>query len=242
MSAERLDRLLSRLGYATRREVRALIRERRIEVKGVARPRPDTKVRPCDVRLDGAPLEDAGPLAIALYKPAGWICDRVPHDRHVFMLLPERWQRRRPPLSVAGRLDRDAEGLVILSDDGQLVHRLTHPRWHVPRVYRVRFAGALAEDAEMRVAEGMKLEGEAKPLRPAVLRRIGEREVELELSEGRYHQVKRMIAALGGRVASLRREAIGGLRLADLGLAPGEYRKLDAEMLARIGVPDRLPA
>jgi 16S rRNA pseudouridine516 synthase len=159
-----------------------------------------------------------------LHKPVGLACSHdVRESPLVFDLLPERLRRR--GLRIAGRLDRDTSGLLVLSDDGDLVHRLTHPARKLPKRYRVAFEGELVEDAVARCAEGLLLPGDARPTRPAELRLEGPGRATLVLREGRTHQVRRMVRVLGGRVVALHRDRIGGLDLPG-DLAPGEGRPL----------------
>ncbi len=230
MRPERLDRLLSRLGYGSRKEVARWVRAGRITVNGAAAARADIRVRAHEVRLNGEPLDAPGPLAIVMHKPAGLVCDRTDALPNVFGLLPARWLARRPPISVAGRLDRDATGLLILTDDGALNHRLTHPRGHVVKRYRVRHAGTLPPDAAARMRAGIPWPGERRPL-AGELTVLGDGEAELALASGRHHQVKRMFAALGCEVLALTRIAVGGLRLDALELAPGAWRAMTPEDL-----------
>jgi len=229
--SERLDRLFSRLGYGSRKELRRWLKEGRIEVQGVDAPTPAMRVQPDAVRIDGEALDHPHGLCVLMHKPKGLVCDRVEHLPSVFSLLPERWLRRRPVLAVAGRLDRDAEGLVVLTDDGALNHMLTHPRKGLWKTYHVRLDRALPADAGARFASGMALDGEARRCRPAQLSQVAENEAIVRLQEGRHHQIKRMFAALGCRVISLRRVAIGELRLDALSLAPGRWRVIEKEEL-----------
>jgi 16S rRNA pseudouridine516 synthase len=153
----------------------------------------------------------------------------------VYDLLPPRWKARDPIVSPVGRLDKETSGLLLFSDDGQLLHRLTSPRHHQPKVYHATLAEALrGHEGELFAAGTLLLEGESKPLLPAELEVLGPREVRLTLHEGRYHQVRRMFAATGNAVTTLHRMAIGGLALDALALAPGEWRLLDARERALV--------
>ncbi|WP_051282704.1 pseudouridine synthase [Silanimonas lenta] len=241
----KLRQYLQALGYGTRREVEALIAAGRVtdaaggalyvddEVGEGAPARGGHRLPHAALRLDGAPLDPAPGLLAALHKPVGVTCSTKDPGRLVYDLLPPRWKRRDPIVSPVGRLDKDTSGLLLLTDDGPLLHRLTHPRRHLPKVYRVRLAEALRGDEAARFAAGtLMLEGETKPLLPAALEVLGEREARLTLHEGRYHQVRRMFAATGNAVLALHREAIGGLALDALGLAAGEWCLLDAAQRA----------
>jgi len=235
----KLRQYLQALGYGTRREVEALLADGRAtdaggevlyaddEVGEGAPARGGHRLPHDAVRVDGAPLDPAPGLLVALHKPVGVTCSTKDPGKLVYDLLPSRWKARDPIVSTVGRLDKDTSGLLLLTDDGQLLHRLTSPKHHQPKLYRA----ALAEDlrgteAALFAAGTLMLEGETKPLLPAALEVIGQREARLTLHEGRYHQVRRMFAATGNAVVTLHREAIGGLALDALGLAPGEWRLL----------------
>ena len=145
-------------------------------------------------------------------------------NRPVLSLLPPELARR---AHLVGRLDKDTSGLLLLTDDGDWSHRITSPRHHCAKVYVADLADALVADAEQRLADGIRLRNEASPTRPASLQRLTDRRVRIEVTEGRYHLVRRLFAALGNRVTALHRERIGGLTL-DTRLAPGEWRELDS--------------
>ncbi len=242
MKTERLDRLLSRLGYGSRKEVARWVRAGRITVAGEPARRADVRVRPEQVRLDGEPLDHPEPLAIVMHKPAGLVCDRTDALPNVFELLPRRWLARRPAIAVAGRLDRDATGLLILTDDGAFNHRLTHPKRKLVKRYRVRYRGSLPEDAVEKMRGGITWPGERRLL-CGELTPLGAAEAEIALTSGRYHQVKRMFAALGCEVVALERVAIGGLWLSSLALTPGAWRAFSvSELENRIWNDDRKSA
>ncbi|WP_308387884.1 pseudouridine synthase [Acidithiobacillus sp. AMEEHan] len=222
---ERLDHLLSRLGYCSRSEVRDWLRAGRISVPGVTeRLRSGSKVNADQVRVDGEAIDPARPLYLLYHKALGTVCAHDdPHS--IYDDLPMRWRYRRPVVSSAGRLDRDTSGLLLLSDDGQWLHRWSHARNLVPRHYRVLLAEPLRNDAEQILASGnLLLEGENTPCKPAQVQRLGEREIRLTLREGRYHEVRRMMAALGNHVQALHREGFGPFTLGDL--QPGAWRFL----------------
>jgi 16S rRNA pseudouridine516 synthase len=156
----------------------------------------------------------------------------------VYELLPPRWRRRDPALSTVGRLDKDTSGLLLLTDDGALLHRIISPKTHIPKRYRARLARPLrGDEAALFAGGGLMLEGEAKPLAPAALEAIDAANAWLTITEGRYHQVRRMFAATGNEVTALHRDRMGGLDLpADL--AASAYRRLEAAELALImGAP-----
>jgi 16S rRNA pseudouridine516 synthase len=222
----RIDQLLASLGYGSRREVREVILDGRVTVQGVPVRDPGRRAQPEDVRLDGGPLDHPGELLLMLNKPAGRVCS---HDSaegpSVYGLLPARWQARNPPVTSVGRLDKDTTGLLLLTDCSALVHRLTSPKHKVPKVYRAKLEAAIPPGAEDLFASGtLLLAGEEAPCAPATLRRLGEREAEITLTEGRYHQVKRMFASQGCPVSELQRVRFGSLELGEL--AVGDWIEL----------------
>lgn len=216
----RVDQLLASLGYATRREARDWLRDGRVTVKGVPAWDPGARVEPGDVRIDGEPLDHPGELLILLNKPAGRVCSHDPAEGpSVYGLLPERWQRRNPPLTSVGRLDKETTGLLLLTDCTALVHRLTSPRRKVPKVYRASLDRELPPGTEAIFSSGrLVIPGDDKPCAPAALRRIGDREAEIAISEGRYHQVRRMFASQGCQVLGLHRTRFGDIEIGDLAL------------------------
>lgn len=229
---QRLDRYVSQATGLSRSQVRQLLRQGRVSVDGQSCHQANQAISPDDcILFDGMPLQPAGRRYFMLNKPAGVVC-AVTDTRYrtVISLLDEV---RREELSPAGRLDLDTTGLVLLTDDGDWLHGITSPRRACSKTYHARLAEALPEDAVEQFAKGLQLRGEAKSCRPAGLEIIDERSVRVILQEGRYHQVKRMFAALGNRVVSLHREAIGPLQL-DPSLAAGEYRALHDDEVAAL--------
>jgi len=229
----KLLRAIANLGYGSRKEVTAMFREGRVtDAAGEVLYADD--VRPhADVLLDGEPLDPAPGLLVALHKPVGYTCSTRDPGRVVYDLLPPRWRLRDPLLSPVGRLDRDTSGLLLLTDDGALLHRITSPKSHLPKVYEATLAADLRGDEAALFAAGtLVLDGEQSPLRPAQLEVVGPRLARLTLHEGRYHQARRMFAAVGNHVAALHRVAIGGLGLA--GIGAGEWRILDDGDRARM--------
>jgi 16S rRNA pseudouridine516 synthase len=222
----KLLRAIANLGYGSRKDVTAMFREGRVtDAAGEVLYTDDVRVL-ADVRLDGEPLDPAPGLLVALHKPVGYTCSTKDPGRVVYDLLPPRWRNRDPIVSPVGRLDRDTSGLLLLTDDGALLHRITSPKSHLAKVYEATLASDLRGDEAALFAAGtLLLEGETKPLLPAELDVLGPRLVRLTLHEGRYHQARRMFAAVGNHVAALHRVAIGGLGLE--GIASGEWRALD---------------
>jgi len=230
----RLDAYLARAGLGTRSEMRKLVRSGRVQVDGVAcRSAARLLAEGARVCVDDE-LVEAPPEVVhaVLHKPCGYACSHDPGEAPlVEELLPASWLRL--GVQPAGRLDRETSGLLVLSSEGGLIHRLTHPRHKLPRRYRVGFEGELPPDAVERCRAGLVLANEERPLLPAELRVEGPGRATLVLREGRYHQVRRMFAALGAHVVRLHRDRIGGYDLpADL--EPGDLRLLDASDLARL--------
>jgi 16S rRNA pseudouridine516 synthase len=222
----RLDQLLSNLGYCSRREARGWVERGRVTVRDVAADDVGEKVSEADVRVDGEPLDHPEGLLLLLNKPTGLVCS---HDERegpsVYSLLPERWRRRNPPVTSVGRLDKDTSGLLLLTDQSLLVHRLTSPKHKVPKVYRATVDRDLTPDLVPRFASGaLMLAGETSPCAPATLRIVTPREAELTLTEGRYHQVRRMFSTCGFTVLTLHRSRFGELELGDL--PPAKWREL----------------
>jgi 16S rRNA pseudouridine516 synthase len=225
----RLDQLLSSLGYCSRREARDWVKAGAVTVRGAEANNVSTRVTPADVLIDGAPLDHPEGLLLLLHKPIGLVCS---HDESegptVFSLLPARWRRRNPVVTSVGRLDKETSGLLLLTDQSSLVHRLTSPKHKVPKIYRVTVNRDLAPELIPLFAGGiLRLEGEEKNCAPAELKIISPREAELTLTEGKYHQVRRMFAAAGLTVLVLHRVSFGNLRLDDL--TPGQWRELPVD-------------
>jgi len=222
----RLDQLLANLGYCSRREARAWIDDGRVTVAGAPADDVGRKVSAAAVRVDGELLDHPDGLLLMLHKPTGLVCS---HDEregpNVYSLLPERWRRRNPQVTSIGRLDKDTSGLLLLTDQSPLVHRLTSPKHKVPKVYRAAVDRDLAPELVGIFASGtLRLTGETNPCAPAELKIISPREAGLTLTEGRYHQVRRMFSACGVEVLALHRPRFGPLELGDLPV--GKWREL----------------
>jgi 16S rRNA pseudouridine516 synthase len=229
----KLVKLLANLGYGSRKEVSAMFREGRITDADGEVLYADDKVEHARIRVDDEPLDPPPGLVLMMHKPAGYTCSTKDSGRIVSDLLPLRWRARDPALSTVGRLDRDTSGLLLFTDDGALLHRIISPRSNVVKVYEATLAQDLRGDEGALFASGsMMLESETTPLAPAQLEVLGPRHARLSIGEGRYHQVRRMFAAVGNHVDALHRVAVGGLVLGDLPM--GEWRALNAEHVARI--------
>jgi 16S rRNA pseudouridine516 synthase len=234
----RLDRLLANLGYGSRREVQGLMARGQVRLDGAILRDPSAHVTPAAdlptrMRVVGQPIDLPSPLTLLLHKPLGVVCSHREAGRSVYELFPERWRRRAPPLSTIGRLDADTSGLLMLTDDGALLHRIISPKKATPKRYLATLARPLTgHEGELFASGTLMLEGEGKPLAPAVLEPLSDTSARLIITEGRYHQVRRMFAAASNHVVALHREAIGALELpADL--ASGDWR---------IATPDEIVA
>lgn len=229
----RVDRLLSNLGYGSRREMHALVAARKVILDG--QPLTDANARiaigadlPTRMTISGKPIDPPPPMIVMMHKPLGVVCSHKEAGERVYDLLPARWQVRDPVLSTVGRLDKDTSGLLLITDDGGFLHRVISPKKHVAKRYLATLDRPLAGDEAAIFAAGtMMLEGEDKPLMPATLEVLGPTEARLTIEEGRYHQVRRMFAAVGNHVTALHRDRIGGLALPD-DFEPGDLRVLTA--------------
>jgi len=218
----KLAKYLAGLGYGSRKEMEVAIRRGRMTGWGE------------EVRFDGEPLDPAPGMVLMLHKPAGYTCSHQDQGRLVYDLLPPRFLKRDPKISSIGRLDADTTGLILFTDDGALLHRLISPKSDIPKTYEATLARPLeGHEAALFSSGTLVLRGEDKPCLPATLEVTGERTARLTLTEGRYHQVRRMFAAAGNHVETLHRASFGSLVLGDL--AEGEWRLLTPEERARLG-------
>jgi 16S rRNA pseudouridine516 synthase len=221
----KLVKLIANLGYGSRKQVALMFREGRITDAAGEVLYADDAVAHTDVRIDGEPLDPPQGLLLMLHKPVGYTCSTKDPGRVVYDLLPPRFRDRDPILSSVGRLDRDTSGLLLMTDDGALLHRITSPKAHLEKIYEVTLAGDhRGDEGELFATGTLMLESEKTPLAPAGFRALGPRRAEITLVEGRYHQVRRMFAAVGNHVEALHRRSIGGLGLD--GLEPGAWRIL----------------
>ena len=222
----RLDALLTRCGYCSRSESRDWLAAGRVRVRGQVAHRAADKAAPSTVAVDGEALDNPHGLVLVLHKPVGVVCSHdASEGTRVLDLLPERWQRRVPQLATVGRLDKDTSGVLLVTDSGLLVHALTAPGKHVAKRYAVHVDSDFPPHAAQTCADGsIVLDGKA--CAPAVLQLVGPRHGLLTLTEGRYHQIKRMCSALGCQVTQLHREAFGVWTLEEMELQPGEWAVL----------------
>ena len=227
----RLDRLLANLGYGSRREVTDLVARRQVVLDGAVVRDAGARIAvtadlPGRMTVAGLPLDPPAPLTLMMHKPLDVVCSHREAGRSVYELLPPRWRARIPALSSIGRLDKDTSGLLLITDDGPFLHRVISPRSHVAKRYVATLDRPLTGDEAAVFAAGtLMLESETEPLAPATLEPLGPARARLTLTEGRYHQVRRMFAALGNHVTALHRDRIGGLDLPG-DLSPGNWRPL----------------
>jgi 16S rRNA pseudouridine516 synthase len=226
---QRIDAILSRYGYCSRSEARGWVHGKRVVARGTPVKSTADKAMVSEVLIDGQPVEHPNGILALLHKPAGYVCS---HDAKegpgVYDLLPPRWLKRNPAVTTVGRLDKDTTGVLLVTDQGELVQRWTSPKHKVPKLYIVTVDGELTPGLGEIFASGqLLLEGEEKSCLPAVLKPTGPRTAELEIVEGRYHQVKRMFASQGLTVTQLHRSRFGEFELGDL--QPGNWRILPVD-------------
>ena len=235
----RADKLLASMGYGSRKDVARLARVGRITLDSahlldVTKRIPVTPDLPSRMQINGAALDPLPGMVILLNKPLGMTCSRKDPGPLVYDILPERWKRRDPAISTVGRLDKQTSGLLLLTDDGDLLHRVISPRHRVRKTYRAKLARPfMGTEAALFASGHLMLEGEDRPLAPAELEVISETEALLSITEGRYHQVRRMFAATGNHVEALHREGLGGLSLSG-GIAAGQWKLLSEGEIALI--------
>jgi 16S rRNA pseudouridine516 synthase len=229
----RLDKIVAHATGLTRKEARKLIRDGRLRADGALVRDAAFHITPAmTVLLDGEPLGDGGPRYFMLHKPQGVIS--ATHDGEHMTVLNLLDEPHVEKLHIAGRLDIDTTGLVLITDDGQWSHRITHPGRGCRKVYRVEVEHEIDPQLVEVFAKGVMLHNEKHPTLPAELTLLGGNQCLLTLQEGRHHQVKRMFASVDNRVTRLHRERIGGILL-DPELEPGEYRALTREEIESVG-------
>ncbi len=236
-----LQDLLYSQGFGTRRVCAGLVQQGHVSIAGEVVLDAGAQVQEEGLRfsVDGSEWAYHRLAYLMLHKPAGTECSQKPSTYpSIYTLLPAPL-RQRPQkgavqgVQAVGRLDQDTTGLLLLTDDGQFIHRMNSPRHHVPKVYEVTVKHALEERQVARLLEGVVLDDDPRPVRAAACEMAGERHLRLTLTEGKYHQVKRMVAAVGNRVEGLHRSRIGGLSLPE-DLLPGQWRWLRGEDLAAL--------
>lgn len=233
MSKLSLDRILQSQGFGTRKYCRALIEDGDVSIGGAVQDN-----YKATYEAEGLVLEVFGEewvvrerVYIALYKPANYECSRKPsHHPGVLTLLPEQFSWR--DVQPVGRLDHDTTGMLLMSDDGPFIHAQSSPKRHVPKVYQATTAEPVTDELVAQLLGGVQLHDEPAPLAAVTCIKRGEHQLEIVLEQGKYHQVKRMLAAAGNHCTALHRSAIGQLQLDSLGLEEGEWCYLSAEQLA----------
>ena len=238
MSKLTLDRILHTQGFGTRKWCRHLIVSGDIGINGM--PYTDTNTQ---IETDGLeftvfdqPWIFRSQVYIALNKPANFECSRKPsHHPGVLTILPDQFTLR--DVQPVGRLDHDTTGLLLMSDDGAFIHTQSSPKHHVPKVYVATTHEPVTPDLIERLLNGVKLHDEPGTLAAQTCRMLDEHHLEIVLEQGKYHQVKRMLAAAGNHCTALNRSQIGNLKLSELNLAQGEWCYLDAAQLAKLAPP-----
>ena len=228
----RVDKILSELGFGSRQEIKKYVKAGKIRINDNIVKKPEEKLNSEKDKLyfEGKEVEVEEFETFILYKPAGYVCATKDNVHKTVMELIDSNRKNVVPV---GRLDLDTEGILILTNDGSLNHRLVSPSSHVDKTYYAVFEGKLNENAVEMTKNGLNI-GEGEVSKPAKLEIISDSEILLTIHEGKFHQVKRMVKALGGEVTYLKRVAFGGLRLDDLKLNKGESRKIteiEMEML-----------
>jgi len=229
-----LARALQSQGFGTRKGCVLRVRRGEVAVNGAVCDDPDAEFDPAGLTftLDGIAWPYRPRAYLALHKPAGYECSHKPrHHPGVFSLLPSPLVAR--GVQCIGRLDQDTTGLLLFSDDGPFQHRMISPKRHVAKIYRASCAAPVTDGQLAALRSGVQLHDVPEPLAALMCERVDARTLRLALAEGKYHQVKRMVAAAGNHVAALHREAVGAYRLPD-DLEPGQWRWLAPEELARL--------
>ena len=227
---------LANLGYGSRKEMQKLIRLGAITDASGAALDADTTVAHDDIRYSGKPLDPDFGMVLMLNKPTGYVCSLKDRGRLVYDLLPPRFAERKPVLSSIGRLDSETSGLLLFTDDGDFLHKIISPKNHVAKIYEVTCARPLEPGYGEIFASGtLVLNDEKDALKPAFLEVTGDKTARLTLYEGRYHQVRRMFAAVGNHVDALHRAQMGDLTLGTL--KPGKWRILTADERAGLLKP-----
>lgn len=227
------------MGYGARKDITRLARAGGIvfdqaEILDASVRIPVSADLPRRMTVAGRPLDPLAGLVVMMNKPLDVTCSHNEAGELVYDRLPARWRRRKPAISTVGRLDKQTSGLLLLTDDGGLLHRISSPRGRLRKTYRATLARPLdGKEAALFASGTLTLRGDDKPLAPAVLDIISETEALITVTEGRYHQVRRMFAATGNFVEALRRERLGDLCLLDT-LPPGGWKLLNKEEIALV--------
>lgn len=233
MSKLTLDRILQSQGFGTRKYCRGLVEDGEVSINGEVVDNIKTAFDTTDFEF--TIFEEVWRyrehVYIVLNKPANFECSRKPsHHPGVLTLLPEQFTWR--DLQPVGRLDHDTTGMLLMSDDGPFIHAQSSPKRHIPKVYVATTHDPVTPELIAQLLGGVQLHDEPAPLAAQTCRMLGEHQIEIVLEQGKYHQVKRMLAAAGNHCSALNRSAIGELTLDSLELAEGEWAYLDAAQLA----------
>ncbi|MDR0307620.1 MAG: rRNA pseudouridine synthase [Chitinispirillales bacterium] len=223
---ERIDKILSNLGYCSRSQAAAFLRKHSVQESKTHIKDPSCKAAASNLTINGEKIDHPDGIFILLNKPAGFVCSHDPSEGTlIYDLLPERWMRRNPVPSSAGRLDKDTTGILLITDDTKLIHTLSSPKSNIEKLYLVTVDKPISkETAELLTAGTLILQGEKAPCRPAKLTLLDDNRCEITLTEGKYHQVKRMFAACGLQVLKLHRRKFGEYCVD--GIEEGEYREI----------------
>lgn len=233
MSKLSLDRILQSQGFGTRKYCRELIEDGEISINGevVDHYKQTLETDGLVFRIFDEDWQYREHVYIALNKPANFECSRKPsHHPGVLTLLPEQFSWR--DVQPVGRLDHDTTGMLLMSDDGPFIHAQSSPKRHIPKVYLATTAEPVTDVLVNTLLNGVQLHDEPAPLAAQICRQLDTHKIEIVLEQGKYHQVKRMLAAAGNHCAALQRTAIGQLTLNSLGLAEGEWCYLSPEQMA----------
>lgn len=238
MSKLTLDRILHTQGFGTRKRCRDLINSGEVIIAGDVFDDSNTAIETdgLEFTIFDQPWIFRERVYIALHKPANFECSRKPsHHPGVLTILPDQFTLR--DVQPVGRLDHDTTGLLLMSDDGAFIHTQSSPKHHVPKVYVATTHDPVTPELIELLLGGVKLHDEPAPLAAETCRMIDANHLEIVLEQGKYHQVKRMLAAAGNHCTALNRSQIGNLKLEELGLAAGEWCYLDAQQLAQLKPP-----
>ena len=231
-----LEKLLHSQGFGTRKECRALVRNGWLEIDGQVVEDPFLDVNPEGFRytVDDEPFVYREKAYLMLHKPSDYECSQKPkHHRSIYTLLPDYLQNRE--VQCVGRLDEDTTGLILITDDGHFIHRMSSPKHKVPKVYEVTAKHPVDQSQIEQLLAGVMLHDDNELVVADRCELVSEQVLLLTLTQGKYHQVKRMLAAVGNRVERLKRVAIGQLSL-PTNLEPGEWCWLEDEDLAKLGM------
>jgi len=226
---KRIDAYLSNLGYCSRKEAKKFLKLNEVCINKNRIFNASTKANHKEITINGEKLDDEK-LLILLHKPNGYICSHNDSGKLIYSLLPQRWQNRNPKISAIGRLDIDTTGAILLTDDGELNHKLSSPKNNIPKIYEVVLEKPLSSDIVDIFASGkIVLKGEKKPLKIAKLQILDTNLARLEITQGKYHQVKRMFAFVNNKVLKLHRVSFGSFFVDDL--KEGEYKLISIEKI-----------